>query len=190
MRLPCAVVFVACLTAFSTCAEPAAPHTVAHGALWPLPASTVVTGTSALSLTPDTFTFKAVGHSSGVLDAAFTRYKALLFPPGVAAAAARGGVPTDGPVLAALAVDVRSANETLVLGVNETYALLLSAGSTTATLVAETVYGALRGLETFTQLSEVSATARAVPSAFAIHDEPRFQLRRFPSSRALDGALR
>jgi hypothetical protein len=66
-------------------------------------------------------------------------------------------------------------NETLTLGVNETYVLSVVDGPT-ATLHATTVWGALRGLETFAQSVQKVGKSYHVPVA-TITDAPRMPYR-------------
>ena len=70
-----------------------------------------------------------------------------------------------------------AASETLVFGVDESYRLQVRGG--VATLDAATVFGALRGLETFTQLAinPGAANPLSVPVACSIKDAPRFAYR-------------
>lgn len=66
-------------------------------------------------------------------------------------------------------------NETLTLGVDESYVLTVLANAT-ATLHAPTVWGALRGLETFAQSVHRVAAGYEVPVA-TITDAPRLPFR-------------
>lgn len=63
--------------------------------------------------------------------------------------------------LSALDVTVTSRETGLSLGVSEKYALNITEAG--ATLVADTIFGALRGLETFTQLVQWNGTVMLVP---------------------------
>ena len=116
------------------------------------------------------------------LSAAFGRYRAILFGaaasagPGCAAASAAAAAPADGvagPVLALLSVSVATLDETLDLDTNETYTLEIRGGSDadadaaaasdaaaapTASVLAHSVYGVIRALETFAQLATPAAS--------------------------------
>lgn len=77
-----------------------------------------------------------------------------------------------------------SANETLLLGTDETYNLTIpvfsqqSSQGLSATLYAATVFGALRGLETFSQLVHFDGSVSEIPFApIFIADQPRYPWR-------------
>ncbi|KAH3741648.1 hypothetical protein DPMN_048373 [Dreissena polymorpha] len=60
---------------------------------------------------------------------------------------------------------------------NEAYTLMISQDASTATINANEVWGALRGLETFSQLVYQNDMGLAVINATIINDAPRFQHR-------------
>jgi len=85
-----------------------------------------------------------------------------------------------------LVVEVASSNESLALGVDEGYSLHVIGGGapgseSTAVLRAATVYGALRGLETFSQLTIRTVGHADVvlinSTSVVIEDAPRFPWR-------------
>ncbi|KAG6557870.1 hypothetical protein Mapa_000638 [Marchantia paleacea] len=81
-----------------------------------------------------------------------------------------------------LIVNVLSDDETLQLGTDESYTLKVPAEGKTseAYLEASNVYGALRGLETFSQLCRFNFSIKAVQIAetpWNVKDSPRFQFR-------------
>lgn len=93
-------------------------------------------------------------------------------------------LPPNASTIASLVVTVASADDTLRLGVDESYTLDVSAAG--ATLEAQTVWGALRGLETMSQLSRHTWTtdaSGAINASFnevcatLVTDAPRFPLR-------------
>lgn len=161
-----------------------------HPNIWPLPAGYSM-GELNVTLSPAlTFVTSGAGGRSPLLAAALERYTALIFshPRGAEARFLRrplpprrpwGGAagPDPYPLLKRLAIHVASANETLQLETNESYSLLVPADGAPACIRAETVYGALRGLETFSQLCIYNFTAKAVRvrgAPWAISDAPRF----------------
>lgn len=81
---------------------------------------------------------------------------------------------TSSPSLQALNIIVSDIAAPLAYGVNESYTLSIPSpwGSTTATLSAQTVWGAMRGLETFSQL--VYGKPTRVASALFVCDEPLY----------------
>lgn len=143
--------------------------------LWPKPQHASFAGT-AVPINAASFNFVATGATSETLSAAFKRYGAIVFP-----AARRdrtsAAVPTGDNAsgsLTALTVNVSSASLELGLSTDESYALHVSA--TAATIVAPTVYGAMHGLETFSQLVDCSGSDCSVAVA-DVEDAPRFPFR-------------
>ena len=111
-------------------------------------------------------------HPAGTLSGAFERYRAICFPPTtVVAPHPPAGLPA---VLSGLLVQVASADETLGIETSEKYSLTIPDTGGNATLVAETVYGALRGLETFSQMVQPDLTMLAPQQ---VDDWPRFPFR-------------
>ena len=147
--------------------------------VWPQPSSWSA-GPFTQDLHPKHFAFSYTAHASSdgttpnTLVQAFDRYTALTTPhrPSPAAEGAEGA-------LRSLVVSVADPSEDAPQqGTNESYTLVVPGGGAAATLDAATVYGALRGLETFSQLvlfnfsSKTYAVAAGVPLTVA--DAPRF----------------
>ena len=135
--------------------------------LWPLPQS-VVFGPASRTLPPD-FAF-TTSSTSPSLHAAFARTLATMrvaVPP---------VLPYDGPstgVLSSVQVTLASNDEDLSFNVSEAYSLDVSGAA--GTLEADTLYGALRGLETLSQLAEyVPASGSVIVRVARIVDAPRF----------------
>ncbi len=90
-------------------------------------------------------------HDVVVARSAFKRYEALLFPSSNAHKLDDNGDMDKEVVVTGLDVNVWGTNDTsLHLTTNESYTLTIAAG--VATLAAPTVYGALHGIETFSQM--------------------------------------
>ena len=158
--------------------------------LWPLPqAYTQGGGGPALPLAPPAaFYMCAPNASSAVLAAALPRFYGYLFPgqapppppgwctggaawSGRSSSGGRSG--GGGAVLGGVDVAVADPAVPLALGVDESYTLTVAAPR--ATLQAATVWGALRGLESFCQLPAVNAGVLSVVGApITISDFPRF----------------
>ena len=160
----------------STDRDPALP---ALG-IWPLPQSAAyAAGGAAAACLPPYFSLQCSGAlCPEPLPAALDRYASLLF---------FAGSPSDAGSAAwitALNVSVRAAAP-LGLGVSENYTLALPSGAgadTVATIVADTQWGALRAIESFSQLFTWSG--RGAPIAYctasaniAIEDFPRYPWR-------------
>ena len=170
------------LSAVCTAAAPAAASSSAAAASWPLlfpqPSSlTLPPGTPTLSLSPDDFTLTA-NLPSARLSRAFARYRALLFLRALPAGGAPASLPAPSAALTGLAVTLAAADDGAppALGDAENYTLTLPAAGGAATLAAATVFGALRGLETLTQLAWWDGASYAA-SAATVVDAPRFAWR-------------
>jgi hexosaminidase len=161
--------------------------------LWPLPSS-VNSGTSTLLVSPSGVTFSMSGSSScqsesspagQFLAPAFTRYEAYIAWYGVAVAtgahAEDDSTVVPGSNVSSVIVCVTTPDLSLTLETDDSYTISLPV-SGQITLSASTVFGALRALETFSQLVEYDETrgAYTVTSApITIEDTPRFQWRGF-----------
>lgn len=155
--------------------------------LWPAPANASASG-AFLCLSEAAFkvSVKSTLSPPAVerLRRAIHRTEAKIFTPAarphlhqsVAAYAAS-------PTLTALAIYVTSDDLTLSRRTDESYALSIEGAPPAATLRAHTVYGALHGLETFSQLVSRGSGLRGKCSAvinasrLAISDAPRFRWR-------------
>ncbi|XP_027341412.1 beta-hexosaminidase 2-like [Abrus precatorius] len=130
--------------------------------VWPKPRNLTWTPPYEATLISSTFTISTTPpHPNKHLSAAITRYQNLvktehyhpLVPP-------RVNLSTDHPPLKYLTLIITNPNAELVHEVDESYALSIL--STSATLTATTAWGAMRGLETFSQITWGSPTHVAV----------------------------
>ena len=158
------------LAALATCASGSADIGSANG-VWPQPKS-YTEGTLSAEVA-SAFEINCAGAvCPDPLPAAFDRYTNLLFFAGLPPAPA-------GPALTGLAVSV-AADAPLGLGVDESYALRVPA-SGVATITAPTQWGALRALESFSQLAawggNVLGRYNVSGLPIAIDDAPRFPWR-------------
>ncbi|KAK4834906.1 hypothetical protein QYF36_002336 [Acer negundo] len=158
--------------------------------IWPLP-SQFTSGNDILSVDPDlSLSLSGNGGRSRIVKEAFDRYKAIIFKQSSSRAAYvyiknvfRGL--RSGYDITKLSVIVNSDNEELQLGVDESYSLFVAKNNGQsiigeATIEANTVYGALRGLETFSQLCSFDFETKSVQvykAPWYIQDEPRFAFR-------------
>ena len=145
---------------------------VSSASILPLPQSSIYDG-NILSIDSDSFSFVITSTPSDLLQDAINRYSALTFLP----------MPPTNPInttvipvtgsISLLTISVLSTDETLALNTSEKYALTISVDGT-ASITADTVYGALRALETFSQLVDyVVGTTFYIPCV-VITDFPRF----------------
>ncbi|EXB65336.1 Beta-hexosaminidase subunit [Morus notabilis] len=150
--------------------------------LWPLP-SEFTSGNDTLSVDPALSLALAGsgGRGSAIVRAAFDRYKGIIFNH------ANGGTSRRSRVydIRSLKIVVDSDSDELQLGVDESYELFVAKNDGQsvvgeATIEANTVYGALRGLETFSQLCTFDYESKSVlvyQAPWYIQDKPRFAYR-------------
>ncbi|MQL76171.1 hypothetical protein Taro_008578 [Colocasia esculenta] len=149
--------------------------------LWPMPKS-VRHGSNTLQLSKD-FKLRTEGssniESSEILKDGFLRMVGIVLAPHVVNGPL--GKPNS-DVLAGLDVVVVSSDDTLNFGVDESYRLSIpsSGDQVYGRIEAKTVYGALHGFQTFSQLCHFNFTTRNVELHLApwiIIDQPRFPYR-------------
>lgn len=142
-----------------------------YSPVWPLPASYDTLGNVALD--PATFTLQATAVDE-FLTATMQRYLPLiLFHP--AGASPPAGTPTLNYVL--LNVSDMSVKQ-IQMGVDESYTLTFAADLSSATVNAATVFGALRGLESFSQMVDADKWSGLYSVGAAnVADAPRYPYR-------------
>ncbi|MED6195297.1 Beta-hexosaminidase 1, variant 4 [Stylosanthes scabra] len=154
--------------------------------LWPLPAE-FTSGDEVFTVDPSLeLVVDGAGGASDIVREAFERYRKIIFEHSGSDYVAgrfrfkrvlRESIISEYDV-SQLKITVHSDNEELQFGVDESYTLLVSAGE--VTIEANTVYGALRGIETFSQLCAFDYTTKTVQihkAPWVIHDQPRFAYR-------------
>jgi len=147
------------------------PSYVAGGVVWPQPAK-YTTQPGNYSMSPQAFGFVATGATNKILQDAFDRYMQYIFLTSDAVGA-EGAFP-----LLGLAVNVAQAtpSDRITYLTDESYSLVIN--SSGATLTANNVFGALRGLETFSQLVIRMGNVYSINFA-TIQDQPRYTWRGF-----------
>jgi len=152
--------------------------------VWPQPSSLKSTSEMSMRLSPDaddaSLFFQLQGSvASPLLATAFRRYARITFAHAVRPASLTACALDRGhqvyPPTGALVVSVADLDESHpTLHTDESYALNVRPG-TPATLSASTVYGALRGLETFSQLVAIDFDCGAYYfPCVSVADAPRF----------------
>ncbi|KAK4766221.1 hypothetical protein SAY87_007863 [Trapa incisa] len=154
--------------------------------LLPLPWE-FTSGEGTLSVDPAlSLSVSGKGGSSGIVKEGFDRYKAIIFKNSdvfsIFSAFRKKRAVYD---VVKLNVIVHSASEDLQLGIAESYSLVVGRSHNQsiigeATIEATTVFGALRGLETFSQLCTFDYGSKTVlihNTPWIIHDRPRFKYR-------------
>ncbi|KAK4750215.1 hypothetical protein SAY87_027664 [Trapa incisa] len=154
--------------------------------LWPLP-SKFSSGVETFSIDPTlSLSVSGNGGSSRIVKEGFDRYKSIIFKNSdvfsILSTFRKKRTLYD---VVNLNVIVHSASEDLQLGVDESYSLAVGRSDNLsimgeATIEAATVFGALRGLETFSQLCTFDYASKTVlihNIPWNIQDEPRFKYR-------------
>ena len=151
------------------------------GSLWPLPASANF-GMDSVGLAAQSGFSWQSSIQDDILSAAFKRYSGLIFASSGPHASAPSSSAT---VLTGVSVNLSASSSEvpLALGVNETFEIAVpnpaTGGNGVVQINAPTVWGALRALETFSQLVLVgnggSLSVACVP--ISIIDYPRFPVR-------------
>ncbi|KAA8539415.1 hypothetical protein F0562_026107 [Nyssa sinensis] len=152
--------------------------------LWPLP-SEFTFGNDTLSIDPDlSLAVAGSGGSSAIVRDAFERYRSIIFKHSTRFSKLKlWGKPVYD--VSKLRIIVHSDNEELQLGTDESYSLFVVKNDDhsiigVATIEANSVYGALRGLETFSQLCAFdyeTKTVKVYKAPWHIQDKPRFEYR-------------
>lgn len=147
---------------------------LAFASIWPLPTS--ITDGATPAILDSQFKFFS-NSTSTIVPHALARYAVIMFPHQVGTYFRNIRTRMNPDLfLHSINVDVGSNDENLVLGVDESYSLQVPTTGT-ASLKAATVWGALRGLETFAQLVQYSFDYfnYLVPNApVTLYDSPRF----------------
>ena len=135
--------------------------------IWPLPAQYTVDESSSYNVAYD-FNF-ASNVKSDILDSAFDRYQKIIFHH-------YPQTPNPSNAINALTITVASSSDYLQNDTDESYNLTISSGS--AKLSSNTIYGALRGIETFSQTVIYNFDLGYYQTySVQISDKPRFSYR-------------
>ncbi|KAH6827000.1 beta-hexosaminidase 2 [Perilla frutescens var. hirtella] len=140
--------------------------------VWPKPTTFLWSHPQAIALSPN-FTISAPPHR--YLTPAVSRYLRQILTEHHRPLVTPNLNLTSEPPLAALTITISDASAPLAHGVNESYSLTIPYGGGAAVLEAETAWGAMRGLETFSQL--VYANPSRVACGLYISDVPSFMHR-------------
>ncbi|KAJ2849949.1 Glucosamine-6-phosphate isomerase (Glucosamine-6-phosphate deaminase) (GNPDA) (GlcN6P deaminase) [Coemansia brasiliensis] len=141
-------------------------------AVWPIP-QTFDQGTS--NTKAHWVSIHSQGKTSAIVNRAIQRYNTIVNNENFLAPADydRGTLQTSG-TFAGLAVSVDSSDESLGMSTDESYTLDVPV-SGQATLKAKTPYGALRGLETFSQLVTANGPTKTIANTpIHIEDAPKY----------------
>ncbi|XP_029186896.2 beta-hexosaminidase subunit beta-like [Acropora millepora] len=140
------------------------------GSIWPKPQ--VYNATKIIySLIPSEFSFASIGETSDVLTDALSRYKSLVFPD--PNEKLKAGLQQ----ITKLSVKVEEKYAPQSIRSDESYTLVVEAPA--SSLTAKSVWGALRGLETFSQVVHQDEVGFYLANGSSISDYPRFQHRGF-----------
>lgn len=140
--------------------------------VWPKPTTFLWPNPQAIALSPN-FTISAPPHP--YLAAAAARYLSQILTEHHRPLVNPNLNLTSSPPLSALTITISDASAPLAHGVNESYSLTVPAGGGAAALSAATAWGAMRGLETFSQL--VYGNPSRVACGLYVGDVPLFMHR-------------
>ena len=149
------------------------PAIVGALTIWPKPQSQTTTS-DLFVLDPTKFAFNGAGQGgeSPILLGAFKRYRGIIFLHSPAARdGARDSAAAVAGVISSCTVHVESSDDSLTLETNVSYTLDVNADGVNIT--APTVYGAMYGLESFSQLVDRGAFVNGT----SVSDFPRYQFR-------------
>jgi hypothetical protein len=157
---------------------PPPPPPPAH-TLWPYPNDpNLSTGATTVQLSHDFAILTAAGPACPTLDTAVQRYQNQAVGLHVASPQGDGD---GGPVLRQLLVQVADLDESYpqlnTSRAHEAYVLTVPADGSPATVTADTIWGAMYGMESFSQMVRFNFTTEAYSIANApwqLHDSPRF----------------
>ncbi|KAK4284111.1 hypothetical protein QN277_000984 [Acacia crassicarpa] len=156
-----------------------------HIYIWPLPAEFTF-GNKVLSVNPGLSLAAAGYRRSRFVRAAFDRYRKIIFKNIVGHSTGyRRNLREVVFDINKVKITVSSNSYKLQLGVDESYTLLVSeavgqSSHGNVTIEANTIFGAVRALETFSQLCSFDYTSKAVKihnAPWSIRDKPRFAYR-------------
>jgi len=137
----------------------------------PYPNTVQMGSGNSVVLCPSQFTVSSNSQST-VFGVALKRYETLYFPFG------NGSSSSSSCSAIEVTVTVSSDDESLFLGVDESYNLLTNGQSNTIT--ANTIYGAMRAIETLKQLITYNVNTQTYSLVqVKIYDEPRYPWRGF-----------
>eukprot|EP01084_Bolivina_argentea_P020345 37837_1 len=138
--------------------------------IWPLPYQYNFSQFADIYVDASNFQFTLSSTKSDIMNEAIIRYKSLTFPETPEATS------NTGASITSLAINIKDYSEnTLQYGMDESYTLHITTDSKTATLTANSIWGGLRGLETFSQLVIFNFTQLYYTTwSTMITDKPRF----------------
>eukprot|EP01006_Ploeotia_vitrea_P054448 TRINITY_DN67886_c1_g2_i1.p1 TRINITY_DN67886_c1_g2~~TRINITY_DN67886_c1_g2_i1.p1 ORF type:complete len:543 (+),score=25.01 TRINITY_DN67886_c1_g2_i1:48-1676(+) len=152
---------------------------LSHGGLmlWPKPKDMDSDERGCNQVVQSATFFVVMGHDSDILQSAIKRYNGICFGGSYLNDTLSPLCAKPTTQLTGVHINVLSTSTTLQLGTNESYTLTLNGGDK-GLLVAETVFGALRGLETLSLMIIQHSAQYYIPvRTAAIRDFPRFSHR-------------
>ncbi|XP_043474482.1 beta-hexosaminidase subunit beta-like isoform X4 [Leptopilina heterotoma] len=149
-----------------------------EGEPWPVPWKRIM-GNNSLILRPLSFKIETTNTDCSILQDAIERYKSIIFEEAKSAAHLLHGMEKhnssfSGIMTGMLIQKLNSCESQPYFQMDESYSLEITDISDVAILRANTVWGALRGLETFTQLLSPSGIGASLKlTSQQINDKPR-----------------
>jgi hexosaminidase len=147
------------------------PGLMTQGGVWPLPWS-ITYSNDSFSINPSTFQFTTSLTGCQIIDRAFQRYRMISFPGYKSSTSFYSGKATS---VNSVSITVSSGCSTDYpqLGMNESYSID-STSSNGSVITANSVWGALRALESFSHLIYKDTSGQWWLRQAKISDSPRF----------------
>lgn len=154
------------------------------GSPWPMPINITETEDVVVMRGPEEFRFIASGETCDILEAAFRRYQSIIFygnpdaahlPKKKASKSSSSSKHHSSHTLGIITVTVKKCEDYPSLESDESYSLVV--GDENSSVTASTIWGGLRGLETFSQLTYYDSDGFLVINKTTIQDSPRFSHR-------------
>jgi len=140
------------------------------GSIWPKPKTEMRYPDITFTFSPKKFSFKTNASGNSILKNAVSRYQEITFPN------KEFNPENNMKIIEKLQISIVDEDNLLSMESDESYNLTI--GAPDAILAANTVWGALRGLESFSQaVYQNGSTYRVAQNQ--IEDEPRFKFRGF-----------
>jgi hexosaminidase len=149
------------------------PGLMTQGGVWPLPWSINYSNNVSLSIDPSTFQFNSWQSGCEIIDKALQRYKKLSFPGNKNSTKSQSYASKSNSI-ASLTVTVKRGCTTDYPQFGDDESYTIQATSSIGIIVANTVWGGLRALETFSQLIYKDSSGQWWLRAASIADSPRF----------------
>uniref|UniRef100_A0AC35TNY4 Beta-hexosaminidase n=1 Tax=Rhabditophanes sp. KR3021 TaxID=114890 RepID=A0AC35TNY4_9BILA len=148
------------------------PGASSQGGVWPLPLNfTTYDGTAPLTIDPGSFKF-LYNSNCDIIDKAVKRYTKWMFPNPSTKLVGKADL-----IMVHISFTGKCDSSYPQADMDESYTISVTPGSSAALISANEVWGALRALESFSQLVYLGLNNTYVVRCASIYDKPRFGYR-------------